>query len=166
MAAIKTFLWVRNDLRLIDNYAMHKAIEVARREGASGEVIPVVCLDPRSWNPSKLEEKLDVSPMGPARAKFLVEAIQDMKQGLMNLGSDCLVAQCQPEELFAALCSAGDVLVAQDETALRERAVQEAVAKALADKGCRIEFVWGTTLYHRCKNVRFLLLLLYASGTD
>jgi deoxyribodipyrimidine photolyase len=146
----QTILWVRNDLRLLDNYSLCRAVEAAKREGANGEVLPVLCLDPRSWIPGKLEKEFGMRPIGPARAKFRLETIEMMQKQLFDIDSDLVIVQGEPEKILSALCKAGDVVVAQDEPALPDKQEQEAVAKALSDKGCQLELVWNSTTFHRC----------------
>ncbi len=137
-------------MRLLDNYSLCRAIQYAQKEGANGEVLPVLCLDPASWIPGTLEKEFGMRLISPARAKFVLEAIQNMKKRLNDIGSDLVIVQGDPEKILPAICKAGDVVVAQEEPTLQDIQVQNAVAKALSDKGCQLDLVWNTTLQHRC----------------
>ena len=46
----RVIVWLRNDLRLHDNYALYKAAKLAKK--GKKEVIPVFSFDPRWYGPT------------------------------------------------------------------------------------------------------------------
>ena len=60
----KGLLWLRNDLRLADNPALHRAL------AECGEVL-LVYVDERTWNPKR---------MGPFRAQFQHESLSALRE--------------------------------------------------------------------------------------
>ena len=63
----KGLLWLRNDLRLADNPALHRALVEC------GEVLFVYVFDERTWNPNR---------MGPFRAQFQHESLSTLREKL------------------------------------------------------------------------------------
>jgi deoxyribodipyrimidine photolyase len=51
----RIILWLRNDLRLHDNYALDWAVNQAR--STNSEIIPVYCFDPRYFNVASAKTK-------------------------------------------------------------------------------------------------------------
>jgi deoxyribodipyrimidine photo-lyase len=43
----RVIVWLRNDLRIKDNYALNRAM---KHKSAGKEIIPVYCFDPRSFS--------------------------------------------------------------------------------------------------------------------
>jgi len=83
----RALVWLKNDLRLHDNFVFSAAIEKYE------EVIPVYCID---------EFHFSITPFGTQktgkfRAKFLLESLSDLKSSLQMLGSDLIVVKGKPE---------------------------------------------------------------------
>ena len=99
-AAQRIVLWFRNDLRLTDNYIVSEA---AKRIAANKdiELVPVYCFDPRHFKPSKTSH--GYSKTGAIRAKFMVEAVSDLRARLRAVGSDLVVRHEMPEAVLAGL---------------------------------------------------------------
>jgi deoxyribodipyrimidine photo-lyase len=72
----RLLVWFRNDLRLHDHAALFSAVE------KSEEVIPVYCFDPRMFR----ETHLGFVKTGNHRAKFLLQAVENLKRNLQNVG--------------------------------------------------------------------------------
>lgn len=81
-------VWLRRDLRLLDNLALHHAVE-------SGAKIAVVyVLD---------DAILRSSRVGHARVKFMVEALADLDSHLREHGSRLLVRRGNPAEILPSV---------------------------------------------------------------
>jgi len=46
----RVILWLRNDLRMHDNYVFNWAMQTQLKSGQAKEIIPVFCFDPRIYN--------------------------------------------------------------------------------------------------------------------
>lgn len=81
--------WMRRDLRLEDNAALHHALQ------SGYPVLPLFIFD---WNIlHKLEERED------ARVQFIHKELQDIKKDLRKSGSDLEVRYGKPENVWADL---------------------------------------------------------------
>lgn len=84
-----SIFWFRRDLRLDDNAGLWKALK-------NGDpVLPLFIFDPDIL--SKLEDRED------ARVSFLYQRIQNLKAQLLELGSDLLVFNDKPLDVFKQL---------------------------------------------------------------
>ena len=68
-ATTRVVLWFRNDLRLSDNYAVHRAAAIAAKTPKC-DVLPVFCFDPRVF----AESEWGTPKTGGHRARFLLSA--------------------------------------------------------------------------------------------
>jgi deoxyribodipyrimidine photo-lyase len=136
----RIIVWFRNDLRLHDQEALYKATLRTK------EVIPVYCLDPRAFAPNEL----GLPRTGAFRAKFLLESLADLRQGLRQLGSDLVLRVGQPEEVLPQLQAQvqATAVYTSQEVASEERQVEDRLAAALAKQACRFVTFWQSTLYH------------------
>ncbi|HOU14208.1 MAG TPA: deoxyribodipyrimidine photo-lyase [Anaerolineae bacterium] len=80
--------WIRRDLRLSDNQALHAALDSAAR------VLPVFILDPALWNSPYTGEK---------RRAFLLGGLRALDADLRARGSRLIVRQGRPDEELARL---------------------------------------------------------------
>jgi len=46
---LRIILWLRNDLRLHDNYALNWAIKFNKKNATEKQILPVFCFDPRIY---------------------------------------------------------------------------------------------------------------------
>ncbi|MFN2108138.1 MAG: cryptochrome/photolyase family protein [Anaerolineae bacterium] len=83
-----TIWWIRRDLRLSDNQALHAAL------AQSGYVIPVFVLDPALWNSDYAGEK---------RRAFLLGGLRALDVDLRARGSRLIVRHGRPPEELARL---------------------------------------------------------------
>ncbi len=81
--------WIRRDLRLTDNQALHAALESA------SEVLPVFVLDPKLLNSAYASEK---------RTAFLFAGLQALDESLRQRGSRLIMRQGDPQEQLRLLC--------------------------------------------------------------
>jgi len=80
--------WIRRDLRLSDNQALHAALAHSRY------VLPVFVLDPALWNSGYTGDK---------RRAFLLGGLRALDAGLRARGSRLIVRHGRPEEELARL---------------------------------------------------------------
>ena len=77
--------WMRRDLRLTDNLALHSALEI-------GSVIPIFILDPAFAKASS------------RRRNFLYEGLHALDQDLKKRGSYLVVRSGKPGDVLQKLC--------------------------------------------------------------
>ena len=80
--------WIRRDLRLHDNPALHAALQ------AADQVIPLFVLDPGLLNSSYA---------GAKRTAFLVQGLQTLDDALQESGSRLIVRSGEPSQVLAGL---------------------------------------------------------------
>lgn len=131
--------WFRNDLRLHDNEALVKAIE-------KGNLIPVYIFDERQFKNTRLGFKRT----GILRTKFLIEAIENLKANLKNLGSDLIVKVGIPESILAEMAEEFQVshVFASKEVTQEETSIEAELSRRLKPLNIDIDLVWQSTLYH------------------
>jgi deoxyribodipyrimidine photo-lyase len=136
----KSICWFRNDLRLHDNITLTKALQ------HSDEVIPVYCVDPRSYQmtPFNLEKT------GPFRAKFIRESLVDLRNNLQTKGADLVVLTGYPEKTLVAFAEEhqATAIYFSQEVTDEERQVETSLEKNAKTKGINIHSYWQTTLFH------------------
>jgi deoxyribodipyrimidine photo-lyase len=87
MAVVEiNIMWFRRDLRLTDNAALYHALKQGK------PVLPIFIFDTNILN--QLEDKKD------RRVEFIREALEDMQQKLVALGSSLQVFYGKPETVF------------------------------------------------------------------
>ena len=69
--AYRIIVWLRNDLRTIDNYALEWA---KNYKAHYKEILPVFCFDPRTFGDSS-ETKFMTFKTGSLRCQFILEAV-------------------------------------------------------------------------------------------
>jgi len=135
-----TIYWLRNDLRLHDNECLTKAIEGKK------QVLMVYCFDPRQF------EQLPVGfrKTGYLRYRFLCESLLDLRQSLIQKGSNIYLTMGLPEQVLPTLAEQykASKIIFQKEIAQEEIDVEKALQEALASSACQLEAIWGKTLYH------------------
>ena len=136
----RIIVWFRNDLRLLDNETLFKASEMG------AEIIPVYCFDPRHFE----KTELGFPKTGAFRAKFLFEAIEDLRAQLKEKEADLLLLRGKPEEEIVTLADRlqADAIFYSREVTAEERAVDRAMEKEAWSKGIATEAFWQSTLYH------------------
>ncbi|MFN3489175.1 MAG: DASH family cryptochrome, partial [Emticicia sp.] len=131
--------WFRNDLRLHDNEALIQATK-------AGKVIPVYIFDERQF----LDTPLGFKRTGGLRAKFLVEAVKNLRQNLQKIGSDLVIKIGKPEDILAKMAADLQVaaVYASKEVTQEETTIEASLSKRLKPLNIEIELVWIATLYH------------------
>ena len=132
-------VWFRNDLRVTDNEALHRAATEC------DEVIPVYVFDLTYLN----SERYGSKKFGSRRVKFILESLEDLKKSLENLGSSLLVEMGKPDEVLSRIAEDHEVsiLFAQKEVTKEEVMVEEEVKRAL-ENTVDVRFFQGHSLYH------------------
>ena len=74
----RIIVWLRNDLRLHDNYALDLARKLSS-ENTENEILPIYCFDPRIYN---CHTKFNSKKTGVIRTRFQIETISDLRQSL------------------------------------------------------------------------------------
>jgi len=135
-------LWLRSDLRLHDHEAL-----VAANSGASS-LVPVYCFDPREYGKSAAT---GFDRTGPARARFILDSVADLRGALRARGSDLVLAVGRPEEVLPRLAAqaGASAVYCHQEVAEAEARVESAVRAALQRGGVSLRSAWGgSTLFH------------------
>ncbi len=135
-------IWYRNDLRVHDHEPLQVAIENGYR------VVPVYC-----FNPSVFAERLTdykMPKIGAFRARFLLEAANDLEKQLSARGAGLVVKVGKPEDMLPQLAAQynASVVYASKEVTDEEIKEEEAVEEALSQKGISLNLYWQATLYH------------------
>ena len=131
--------WFRNDLRLHDNEALLKASKV-------GNIIPVYVFDERQFKQTTLGFKRT----GIFRAKFLLEAVEDLRNNLRKIGSDLIIRVGNPEEILTKMAEEwqASAVYASKEVTQEETTIEAKLSKRIKPLNIEIELIWIATLYH------------------
>lgn len=138
----KTILvWFRNDLRIHDNEIL---LEATRK---ADKVLPVFCFDPYYFQ----QNASGAPKTGNLRARFLLEAVADLRNNLQQLGGDLLVRVGNPAEIIPQLAETYQVseVYHHREVAHEETNVSEQVEAALWKIKLNLKHFIGHTLYHK-----------------
>ncbi len=136
----RIIVWFRNDLRLLDNETLFKASQMG------AETIPVYCFDPRHFE----KTEIGFPKTGAHRAKFLFEAIRDLRSQFRDRESDLLLLRGKPEEELVTLAERleADAIFFSREVTSEERTIDRSLEKVAWSKGIATESFWQSTLYH------------------
>ncbi|MBJ7899001.1 MAG: DASH family cryptochrome [Cyanobacteria bacterium RI_101] len=133
-------VWFRQDLRLADHEPLHRAA------GECGRLIPLYCFDPRHFG----ETSFGFPKTGAWRARFLWEAVTDLRQSLRTLGSELILRTGRPEDVIPELAQTlgiTDFYYYQAVTP-EELAAETALAEKLSTLKVNLQGYWGTSLLH------------------
>ncbi|MEM6523504.1 MAG: DASH family cryptochrome [Bacteroidota bacterium] len=136
----KVMVWFRNDLRIRDNEALHKAC-------ISGhQIVPVYVLDERLF----LTTKLGFRRAGGLRLQFLLESLSNLKTHLQNCGADLIVRRGSSVKVIPELAHElkVDLVHYSKEVAYEELADVEQVERQLLGRGVVLNGFWQSTLFH------------------
>ncbi|MCU0866144.1 MAG: DASH family cryptochrome [Planctomycetes bacterium] len=131
-------VWFRRDLRVLD----HGPLLAAARQGP---VVCVYCVDPRELGVSR---EAGLPRLGAHRARFLLESLADLRDGLRRLGGELLVRRGGPEHVLPALARqlGWSQLLFHRLVGTEEEQVERAVEAAMAAVGCQVVTCWDRTL--------------------
>ena len=133
-------IWFRNDLRLHD----HEALNLLA--GTMDVLVPIYCLDPRQFE----IQPLGFPRLGPLRARFLIECLEDLRIGLEARGSGLYVVLGEPEKAIPRLAQTlgARVVFAEREVLGEGVRVERRLAAALEPLGVPLRGYWVSTLAH------------------
>lgn len=136
----RVVVWFRNDLRVHDHAPLFSATEL------SEEVIPIYCVDPRQFGKSIL----GMDKTGSYRAKFLKEAVDNLKASLQKLGGNLIILQGKPEDVITefAVSNSVEAIFYSEEVTDEEIRVEQKLEKNVWKYGIRTEAYWQSTLFH------------------
>jgi deoxyribodipyrimidine photo-lyase len=134
-------VWFRNDLRIHDNEILSEAVRRADK------VLPVYIFDPFYFK----TDATGALKTGSFRARFLLEAIADLRKNLQAFGAELLIRTGDPDEVLTQLAEEYQISevyhhreVAPDETDVSER-----VETALWKMKLNLKHFIGHTMYHK-----------------
>lgn len=118
-------LWLRNDLRLHD----HAGFRHAEKSGLDF-LIPVFILDE---NDLKRQTFTGLPSLGPYRAAFLRQTLENLKASLRGLGSDLWIYRGNPAEIIPEIVrlTGADTLIYELEDTTYEKRREAALRQAL-----------------------------------
>lgn len=136
----RVIVWFKNDLRLHD----HATLSNACKE--SFEVIPVYCFDPRQFE----RVDLGIQKTGAFRAKFLIEAVDNLRSNLIALGGNLIIRMGMPESVIPELAEKfqAEAIYFSEEVTQEEKKVEKNLESTVWKKGIQTNTFWQSTLYH------------------
>ncbi len=134
-----SLLWFKNDLRLLDNESLCKAIN------QSENILPVYIFDPRHY----ARTDLAFPKAGHIRFQFLVQTLNDLRANLRAKNGNLMILTGKSEENIPELAKTYKIshVFAEQEYAPEECNVVQSVIDNLP-KSCEYLGSWGKTLYH------------------
>merc|ERR1719362_1525449 len=135
-------VWFRNDLRIHDNGSIVEAVRLVKSRGAT-HVLPVFFYDPRYFGDDARSRQVGLLKTGMHRQRFIAESLRDLRKSLRAIGSDLLILEGRPEDVFAKLLPRGSTILTQKEVTQEELDIDLRVKNA----GFNLQPVWGMTLY-------------------
>ena len=134
-------VWFRNDLRIHDNEALSEAYE------SNDVVIPIYIFDPRVF---KSKTSFDFDKTGKHRCRFILEAIQDLRNNLRERGSELYIREGHPEEILFDLAKEYKTrsVYCNRERTSEEVEVQDALERNLWTIGQEMRYNRGKMLYY------------------
>ncbi len=141
MESKKVVVWFRQDLRVHDNEALTHAI------AAGNEVIPIFIFDDRIF---KAKTRFGFPKTGVHRAKFTIEAVEDLRKNIQALGSELIVRSGNTEDEIYKICKEvkSSWVFCNRERTFEEVAIQDALEQNLWSIGQEIIYSRGKMLYY------------------
>lgn len=138
----KTILvWFRNDLRIHDNEILLEAMRKADK------VLPVYCFDPFYFKTTRY----GTLKTGNFRARFLLEAVTDLRNTMREHGAELIVRVGDPVEVITQLAEQYHVaeVYHHREVAFEETDISAKVEAALWKIKLNLKHFIGHTFYHK-----------------
>jgi len=134
-------VWFRNDLRVHDNEALISALS------KHDFIIPVYILDDRFL---KEKTSFGFAKTGLFRTKFILEALQDLRQNLESKGSSLILRQGIAEHILSDLAKETNAqcVYCNRERTFEEITIQDNLEKSLWKLGKELHYVRGKMLYY------------------
>ncbi len=137
----RVIVWFREDLRLHDNEALTAALQRAE------EVYPIFVFDERTFS---AKTPYGFAKTGAFRCQFVIEAVQNLRQSLRNLGLDLIVRSGKTEDLIFELARhlKSSWVFCNRIATYEEAQIQSALEKRLWTIGQEINYFRGKMLYY------------------
>jgi len=134
-------VWFRNDLRINDNEILLEAVRKADK------VLPVYCFDPYYFQPTSSS----APKTGSFRARFLLEAVADLRKNLQDFGAELIIRIGNPADVIPQLAEEYHVneVYHHREVAYEETNISEQVEAALWKMRLNLKHFIGHTMYHK-----------------
>lgn len=134
-------VWFRNDLRINDNEILLEAVRKADK------ILPVYCFDPYYFQ----HNETGASKTGNFRARFLLEAVADLRKNLQGFGAELIIRIGNPAEVIPQLAEEYQVneVYHHREVAYEETNISEQVETALWKMRLNLKHFIGHTMYHK-----------------
>lgn len=138
----RAVIWFRQDLRLHDNEALAEAMKRA------DEIVFAYIFDERVFKGKT--QWFGFPKTGKFRAKFVIEAIEDLRKSIRARGTDLIIRIGKPEEEIAKIVEetkASWVFCNRERTS-EEAEVQDALERKLWSQGQEMIYTRGKMLYY------------------
>ena len=137
----RVIVWFRNDLRLHDHEALQEAIS------SSEDIYPIYIFDERTFLKNT---KFGFRKTGLHRARFIIEAVENLRKGLQSIGSDLIVRVGKPETVIFDLAKELKTswVFCNRERTYEEVRVQDRLESNLWSIGQEVRFSRGKMLYY------------------
>lgn len=134
-------VWFRSDLRIHDNEAIYEATQ------HTDELIYVYVFDERTFLG---ETSFGFKKTGKYRARFIIDAVKDLRNNLKERGCRLVVRMGKPEEVLFDISdeSKASWVFCNRERTQEEKDVQDALEKNLWSIGREVRFSRGKMLYY------------------
>lgn len=135
----RVILWLRNDLRLHDNYVLDYATKLKKNK----EVVPVFIYDSFFF---KAQTEFMSQKVGSNRMKFIHESVYDMKKNLQAIQSDLYVGYGDSGAFLKRFIEKNkkdyeNILVFQKEECSEEIAIEKKVISAMKSIDTQLKVV-------------------------
>ncbi|MGB3591433.1 MAG: DASH family cryptochrome [Nonlabens sp.] len=133
-------VWFKNDLRLHDNEALHRAMATGM------PVILFYCIDHELFS----KEVLNFKKAGTIRKTFLLQSLQDLRNNFKKYGANILIKEGNPVDELVKIVKENGVtqVFCESEYAPEELQMQETARARVQQLDCQLQDYWGKTLYH------------------
>lgn len=138
----RAIVWFRQDLRVHDNEALTEAL------AAADEVLPIFIFDERTFKGRT--RWFDFPKTGKYRAKFTIEAVEDLRKNIRELGNELVIRIGKPEEILFELAreTRSSWVFCNRERTSEELMVQDQLEEKLWTIGVEIRYSRGKMLYY------------------
>jgi len=132
--------WHRNDLRIHDNECLHRCVQ------DYDLVIPLYIVDPHHYR----VVKAGFMKSGIIRYRYLCDTISVLRDSYQKLGGQLFIRRGNSATVIKKLLGMHkvDAIIYQTEVASEEVKEEQEVRNVAEKYNCKIENIWGKTLYH------------------
>lgn len=139
-------MWFRNDLRVHDNEALHRAVQQAKKE--SSQLLTIYCFDPRQYALSRIGR---FPKTGKLRTRFILQSVHNLRENLMDKGLNVMVKVGKPELIIPDLIDQYAIgsVHAHKEVTQEETDVERNLERELKRRKVSVKYYWGHTMIHK-----------------